>query len=93
MRVRGGPAVRLIAVALALTLACAGAATNPPQGPGTAFPCGYMGVSCGNHMCCDENEDCGGGPFNGCPAGYCCYNGDDRYVSLRPPRKQSPEPR
>ena len=51
---------------------------NPATGPGTGFPCGTQGQSCGNHMCCQaEIEDCGGGPFNGCPAGYCCYNGDD----------------
>lgn len=75
--------MRALAFAAALALiACASAsgpsATSPgPTGPGTAWPCGYHGISCGNGMCCDENEDCGGGDFNGCPAGYCCYNGDD----------------
>jgi hypothetical protein len=55
---------------------------TPAQGPGTDYPCGYHGVSCGGGMCCPENHVCGhlaegvyGEPFSGCAPGMCCYVG------------------
>lgn len=36
--------------------------TNPGDGPGTPYPCGYHGTSClpfdGTHTCCGEGEQC-----------------------------------
>lgn len=58
--------------------ACVGPATTVKTGPGTAYPCGVYGHSCGNHMCCSNRDDCGfDGPFSNCPAGYCCFAGTD----------------
>lgn len=71
-----------------LVTACNGGVLHPPVGPGTDYPCGLQGKSCGNHMCCWLDEDCGGGPFNGCPAGYCCYNGGDDTNMTRKPEHQ-----
>lgn len=62
---------------VALVLACHGTLT-PATGPGTSYPCGIGGVSCGNHACCPENHICGYvGPFARCEPGYCCYDGPD----------------
>lgn len=44
-------------------------------------PCGYRGHSCGNGSCCDEAYDCGGGQFNGCSEGNCCYNGNQLWMA------------
>ena len=64
-----------VAFALALTGAC-GPTTHPLVGPDTAWPCGLHGKSCGNHLCCGENDVCGfDGPFSRCEPGYCCYDG------------------
>jgi len=63
----------ILFAALLLLVACPPA---PPTGPGTAYPCGVNGVSCGNHMCCDEGDACGGTP--GCPEGYCCFVGAEK---------------
>jgi hypothetical protein len=52
------------------------AVLEPASGPGTPYPCGISGVSCGNHECCPEYHVCGGTPFSGCPAGECCFTGD-----------------
>jgi hypothetical protein len=48
---------------MGIGLACQPSALlNPPQGPGTAYPCGYFGVSCmpydGTHTCCGEHYKC-----------------------------------
>lgn len=36
--------------------------TNPGEGPGTGYPCGYHGTSCvpfdGTKTCCGEGERC-----------------------------------
>lgn len=69
-------ALTLVVVAFAI-VACVGPATQPgPTGPGTAWPCGYHGVSCGGGMCCDEDSECGtGAAFSTCAKGYCCFVG------------------
>ena len=65
----------------AMFVACYGTdVVKPPEGPGTAYPCGLRGVSCGGKplMCCPQNHICGfNGPGSRCTAGYCCYDGDD----------------
>ena len=61
---------------LALMLASCLAVLQPATGPGTPYPCGISGVSCGNHMCCPESNVCGGTPFSGCPVAQCCFTGD-----------------
>jgi hypothetical protein len=81
--------LRILGVAAFIAaIACVGPATNPPTGPGTDYPCGLQGHSCGNHMCCWLDEDCGGQNPSadgktayGCPAKMCCYNGEDTYVA------------
>jgi len=75
-----------LVIVLALLLACGGV-TAPPTGPGTAYPCGVQGKSCGHHMCCGQYDDCGGVVLS-CPEGYCCYNGEDSMLSARKPKKQ-----
>jgi hypothetical protein len=71
----------LLASFLATATHCGpGSVTQPPQGPGTGFPCGYHGHSCGNGYCCDDNEECGTDPdagFSACPPNMCCYTGED----------------
>lgn len=57
---------------LALALACEGPATKPAEGPGTEYPCGIRGVSCGNHMCCWEGDECN---VPSCPKDMCCWVG------------------
>ncbi len=78
---------RLFAVLLVsgITVACGAgnlAVLEVKTGPGTSYPCGVNGVSCldmngqPNHMCCSENETCGGGKYSvGCPADSCCFIG------------------
>lgn len=53
---------------------------HPPEGPGTSYPCGVWGVECPiDGTCCPYKHQCGGhrGYFTTCPAGFCCYEGDD----------------
>lgn len=47
----------------------------PKSGPGTPYPCGLRGRSCGNGYCCNWNEQCGRYGTN-CPEGMCCYVGE-----------------
>lgn len=68
--------MRLLALLLALALLVACATLTPPQGPGTEYPCGLRGLSCGSGLCCWEGDVCGSdAPFSRCPAGYCCADG------------------
>ncbi len=60
-----------------LVAACKMSVLNPPVGPGTDYPCGIHGIQCPDQKCCWENDVCGGQPFSGCPADYCCYVGPD----------------
>lgn len=83
-RVIGRPAKKrsssLGAILAAMVLAvgaCSGGPLNPKTGPGTDYPCGTQGRSCGYGMCCGLSEECGYGL--GCPAGYCCPLEDDFY--------------
>jgi hypothetical protein len=65
--------MRAFVFAVVLMAACATPRIlTPPTGPSTNYPCGINGVECGDHTCCYEDEICGGGPFNGCPAHACC---------------------
>lgn len=81
------PLSAIIAISVCAVIACSHSVLTPPSGPGTVYPCGLQGISCGNGMCCWLGDVCGGGPFNGCPAGYCCYVGPDdanfRYPQTR----------
>jgi hypothetical protein len=82
-------------VASVVAVACTTPAILTPDktGPNTAWPCGYQGQSCGNHMCClDTVEDCGG-ITPGCPAGMCCASGGNTYVGTSLPTHQWAEPR
>lgn len=69
-------------VALVTLLACA--VLTPAEGPGTEYPCGVRGVECADLMCCEEGEVCGGQPFEGCPAGACCFVGGAGVGDHRP---------
>lgn len=53
---------------------------TPPSGPGTAYPCGLHGHSCGNGYCCADGEECGN-LSKTCPADSCCWYGDDQFGS------------
>lgn len=66
-----------LAILIAVAGACSGGPINPKTGPGTDYPCGTQGRSCGYGMCCGLSEECGYGL--GCPAGYCCPLEDDFY--------------
>lgn len=67
--------------AFALARCVAPAILTPPSGPGTPYPCGIGGTVCmgedggATGMCCGSDEVCGGAPFSGCAAGFCCYIG------------------
>jgi len=78
----------LFAVTAVAVIACAGPAIEAPTGPGTDYPCGVWGISCGSHMCCDEGDACGG--MTGCPDGYCCYVGPDK-AKRKANYRQKPE--
>ena len=88
--------MKLAILFVSVSVACA-ALTPGPTGPGTDWPCGYHGISCGGGMCCDENEICGGAnegvkgaPFSGSAAGMCCYAGPPEFaVSVGAPKQQS----
>lgn len=85
-------AIPLVAL---VALTCASCAwvnkVDPPisQAPEPGHPCGSVEHQCqialddgGVQMlatCCGNDEVCGGGRFNGCPAGYCCPNDSDEY--------------
>lgn len=82
------------AVALALT-ACLDTWDSGKrlETPVDGYPCGVGWQQClssDTHkptgMCCGENDACGGGPFNGCPAGSCCPTamGDGLVGAARP---------
>lgn len=55
--------------------------TKPPEGPGTAYPCGIWGVECPDGVaCCPYNHECGGFKgeyFETCPKDYCCAVNDN----------------
>lgn len=83
---------RLALLALSLVCSCATPSIlKPKTGPGSDYPCGLNGHSCGNSMCCDNGSDCGG-PVPSCPAGLCCWHGDSSSdFAAHPPVKQRPE--
>lgn len=70
--------VCLAAMTAIANCSCDGGILHPKTGPGTEYPCGLQGRSCGNGMCCGLYEACGG-PGVACPEGYCCPTfGTDR---------------
>ncbi len=82
-----------------IAAACALPILTPPPHD---FPCGYHGISCPgtDHMCCDENEVCGGSgegvdgaAFSGCAPGMCCFVGDPTYAISLHPKHQYQESR
>ncbi len=83
--------VGVIAAAVAVSFACEGPASRPPEGPGTAWPCGYQGVECPDHMCCPRFHVCGHatayGYFNRCEPGYCCADMVGAGSDAAPPHK------
>lgn len=69
--------MKYLAIFIALFTACN--AIQVPTGPGTDYPCGVYGKSCGGGMCCGQGDVCGfTGPMSTCPAGYCCFVGGKR---------------
>lgn len=77
-RSAGLGAVGALMVAIVLAIgACSGGVLEPKTGPGTDYPCGTRGRSCGGGLCCGISQECGYGL--GCPAGYCCPLDDDFY--------------
>jgi hypothetical protein len=69
---------------VAFLIACEGPAVKPATGPGTEYPCGVRGISCGNHMCCWEGDECGSDrPGSTCPADMCCWVGTPGGFSAR----------
>lgn len=79
--------IPLAIVLFAATTTCGpGGILNPPSGPGTDYPCGLQGRSCGNGMCCGKSEECGTGL--GCPVGFCCPISDDFYAGKSKPYPQ-----
>lgn len=66
---------------------------TPKIGAGTSYPCGVNGVVCTTqHMCCGEEETCGGEPASvGCPKGMCCFVGSGEFGQRRPPVIQWPQ--
>lgn len=77
-----GLVVTLCALALLIPSCREDGVLHPKTGPGTEYPCGVHGQSCAPvgapGMCCSTLEVCGyKGPFSTCPAGYCCFVGDN----------------
>lgn len=82
---------RNLIVFLVIGIGCATPADlTPKTGPGTDYPCGVQGLSCGGGMCCDQNETCGdGSAFSGCGKGLCCFVGEDSAFASKPaPHRQ-----
>lgn len=50
------------------------------------YPCGTRAHACSTNplMCCLNTDVCGGPIGSGCPAGMCCYIGDDYGAGPRP---------
>ena len=69
-----------------LLLASCLAVLDAKTGPGTDFPCGVDGVSCGGGMCCTLQGDICGGTFLSCPVGMCCHEGESMKLA-RPQTK------
>lgn len=68
---------------MVVLVACNSPVIKPPEGPGTEYPCGVHGKSCGDHMCCGEYDVCGStGAFSRCPEGYCCYDGPPNWPGV-----------
>jgi hypothetical protein len=76
--------------ALGILLGYVGCSTprilQPQTGPGTAYPCGFYEHPCIDKTCCANDEVCGGGNFNGCPANACCAADLSRKRAPRPAR-------
>lgn len=71
--------LHVCAIIVGTSLGCAVALLQPATGPGTGYSCGIHGKSCAEHLCCNEDEECGG-PLNhsfSCPVGLCCYLGPE----------------
>jgi hypothetical protein len=70
--------VRALFVLLLVSACMTPLVLTPETGPGTPYPCGVGGHSCGGHLCCSEDFICGGTPYSGCPATLCCFVGQER---------------
>ena len=67
------------------------AVLDAKTGPGTDWPCGVGNVVCSGKMCCTHGFICGGDDFR-CPAGQCCFEGDDMHTDAGVPASfQRPE--
>ncbi len=62
----------VMAFGMACGASCAAMAPTPQDD--LIYPCGPRGVSCPNHMCCWEGDECG---VASCPEGMCCFVGRD----------------
>lgn len=82
MRTQTVKALVSIAFVAMLLVACTTKVNNPQS---TEYPCGPVGVVCGgtvgNADCCWQGDTCGG-ITTSCPAGYCCWVGDDSDTRL-----------
>jgi hypothetical protein len=75
--------MKIMSLVVAVVLSC-GFHNDPiPNTPVPGAPCGNLWRSCGNHLCCANVEVCGGTAFSGCPAGECCYTGEDGKMRAR----------
>jgi hypothetical protein len=92
------PYAGFLALGLALSVACSANWNAPlPVTPEPGYPCGRTGVTCEaldggqSGMCCGAEEQCGNAGTS-CPAGQCCYAGDDDGQHLGARRPQTPRP-
>lgn len=72
----------LLLVAILMTLSgCKDCKVDNPVSP--EYPCGPRSHPCSLQplACCGNNEVCGGPPGTGCPAGMCCYVGDNFFMT------------
>ena len=96
----------VISVALAVASCAFVNKVDPPisQTPQPGYACGLAEHTCEIVLedggvqalgtCCGNDEVCGGGRFNGCPAGYCCPDSNDYpdpEIGRRPPRANRPQ--
>lgn len=72
----------------AVIIAACGPFQNPPS---PEYPCGPKGIVCANHMCCWRGDVCGyDGPWSRCPAGQCCFEGEDTMMAKKPYPQMAP---
>ena len=75
-----GTVAGVLVATMALLAACNTWDAPIPATPTPDAPCGAIGVVCSHdekgYLCCSEGEVCGAAGTS-CPAGECCYEGED----------------